>query len=99
MVSKNYRKVSFDEICVCAMSPSSSFIASEMYQESTLGVHTLVGWAGDLTCGGLNPGGGALNGCGDASSSSTYNTKRGSMVTVVLTGTGHSMKFTRIKLF
>ena len=57
---------------------------------SPLGVYTLVGWAGDLTCGGLNPGGGALNGSGDASSSSTYNTKCDSMVTAALSGTGHA---------
>ena len=57
--------------------------------KSPLDVYTLVDtWAGDLTCGGLNPGGGALNGSGDASSSSTYNTN--SMVTAALSGTGHA---------
>ena len=56
-------------------------------------MHTLVGWAGDLTCGGLNPGGGALNGSGDASSSSTYNTIRDYMVTVALSvRNGHALQ-------
>ena len=91
--NENCRKVSFEEIDVLQSEHGQCHPKVQLWPgkciKSPLDVYTLVGWAGDLTCGGLNPGGGALNGSGDASSSSTYNTKCDSMVTAALSGTGH----------
>ena len=90
--NENCGKVSFEEIdalqSVHGQCHPNIPLQPRKCSKSPLVVHTLVGWAGDLTCGGLNPGGGALNGSGDASSSSTYNTN--SMVTAALSGTGHA---------